>query len=187
MKSTAVFLLVVFVTASLHGNWRVALLLLCASAGAWWFANLWRRYADREETLSEVDNMSDEEFVRYVRELLHVQGFSVLTLGRRHCPQADLLLSQGKENIACWMQHCGRVTDAEMVASAVAVTQAHPGWRPMVVSSRPCTFGARMRAQREGCLLIHRGGLANMVTQYRRGHKVIVFPFAEKANMRGRK
>ena len=187
MKITAVFLLVVFVTVSLHGNWRVALLLLCTGAGIWWFASLWRRYDDREETLVEVDAMSAEEFVHYVRELLLAQGYSVLTVGKRHGPPADLLLSQGKENVACWVQHSGRTTDAEMVAGAVAMTQAYRGWRVMVVSSRPCTLSARVRAQREGCLLIHRGGLANLVTQYRKGHKVIAFPFEEKANLRGRK
>jgi len=187
MKFTAVLLLIVFVTVSLHGNWRVALLLLCAGAGIWWSASLWRRYGEREETLVDVDAMSAEEFVRYVRDLLLAQGYAVLTLGKRHGPPADLLLSQGKENVACWVQHRGRATDADMVAGAVAIIQAHRGWRAMVVSSRPCTLSARVRAQREGCVLIHRGGLASMVTQYRKGHKVIAFPFEEKTNLRGRK
>ena len=187
MKITAVLLLAVFVTVSLHGNWRVALLLLCAGAGMWWLKSLWRRYSDREETLVNVDDMSVEEFSRYVRELLQAQGYSVFALGKRKGPSADLFFSLGKEHFACWVQHRGRATDVEMVARAVAMTQAHHGWRAMIVSSRPCTVSARIRAQREGCVLIHRGGLANLVTQYRKGHKVIAFSVEEKAHLRGRK
>ena len=187
MKSTAVLLLVVFITVSLHGNWRVALLLLCVGAGLWWVKNLWRRYNDREETLVDVDAMSTEEFVRYVRELLLAQGYSVLTIGKKQGPPADLLLSLGKEHIACWVQHSGRSTDVEIVEQAIAATRIPGDWRAMVVSSRPCTLNARARARRDGCVLIHRGGLANMVTQHRKGHKVIAFSFEEKANLRGRK
>jgi hypothetical protein len=187
MKVTAAFLLVVFLTVSLHGNWRLALGLLCACAALWWLRNVWRRYCEREEILADVDAMSAEEFLRYIGELLRVQGYSVSTRGKRSVPPADLLLSRGKEDFACWIQHSGRSTDAEMIAKAAAAAQVHQGWRAMVVSSRPCSLNVYSLARREGCVLIHRGGLANMVAQYRSGHRVIAFPVEEKARLRGRK
>jgi restriction system protein len=187
MKMTAVFLLVVFLTVSLHGNWRLALMLLSACAGLWWLKTLWRRYGAREEILADVDAMSVEEFLRYAGELLRAQGYSVAMRGKRSGPAADLLLSRGKENFACWIQHGGRSTGSEVIAKAVAAARPHRGWRALVVSSRPCTLRAASLARREGCILIHRGGLANMVTQYRKGHRVITFPVQEKTDLRGRK
>ncbi|MGE0682749.1 MAG: restriction endonuclease [Candidatus Binatia bacterium] len=187
MKVTAAFLLVVFLTVSLHGNWRLALGLLCICAALWWLRNVWRHYREREELLADVDAMSAEEVSRYIGELLRVQGYSVSTRGKRGGPVADLLLSRGKEDFACWIQHSGRSTDAEMIAKAAAAVQAHPRWRAMVVSSRSCSLNVYSLARREGCILIHRSGLANMVAQYRSGHRVITFPFEEKARLRGRK
>jgi restriction system protein len=187
MKVTAAFLLVVFLTVSLHGNWRLALGLLCACVALWWLRNVWRHYYEREEILADVDAMSAEEFLRYIGELLRVQGYSVSTRGKRGGPPADLLLSRGKEDFACWIQHGGRSTDAEIIAKAAAVVQAHHGWRAMVVSSRPCSLNVYSLARREGCILIHRGSLANIVAQYRSGHRVIAFPVEEKARLRGRK
>lgn len=187
MKITAAFLLLVFLTVSLHGNWRLTLGLLCVCAGVWWFRNVWRRYREREAILAEVDAMSVEEFLHYVGDLLCAQGYSVSARGKRGGPPADLLLSHGKENFACWVQHRGRSTGAEIIAKAAAIVQMHPEWHAMVVSSRPCTVNASSLARRVGCVLIQRGGLANMVTQYRSGHRVIAFSLAEKADLRGRK
>jgi len=187
MKMTAVFLLVVFVTISLHGNWRLALVLLCACAGLWWIMGVWRHYRTREDILADVDAMSVEEFRRYVIELLRVQGYLVSARGKRNGPPADLLVSRGKEDFACWIQHHGRSTDAEMIARVVATTRIHHGWRALVVSSKPCMLNAFSLARREGCVLIHRGGLANMVAQHRSGHRVIPFPVEEKSDLRRRK
>lgn len=187
IKMTAVFLLVVFITISLHGNWRLALVLLSACTGLWWLGAMWRRYRAREEILADVDAMSDEEFLRYATELLRVQGYAALARGKRRGPPADLLLSRGKEDFACWIQHRGRSTDAEAIAKAAAAVQAHSGWRALIVSSRSCTLSVLSLARRKGCVLIHRGGLANIVTQYRRGHRVIAFPLEEKTSLRGRK
>lgn len=187
LKVTAAFLLVIFLTVSLHGNWRLAIGLLGACAGLWWLRNVWRHYSEREEILADVDAMSAEKFLHYIGELLRVQGFSVSTRGKRGSPPADLLLSRGKENFACWIQQSGRLTDAEVIARAAAAARAYPGWTAMVVSSRPCSLNVYSLARREGCLLIHRGGLANMVAQYRSGHRVIAFPVAEKTGLRGRK
>jgi restriction system protein len=137
--------------------------------------------------LADVDAMSAEEFLRYVGELLRVQGYSVSTRGKRGGPPADLLLSRGKEEFACWIQHSGRSIDAEMIAKAATAVQTHPRWRALVVSSRPCSLNVYSLARREGCVLVHRSGLANMVAQYRSGHKVIAFPVEEKARLRSRK
>lgn len=187
VKITATLVLVVFVTVSLHGHWPLALTLVLCGIGFWWLNELWQRYCERMEVLEEVDSMSSSEFAQYAAELLCAQGYALIPSGRAAKPPANLLLSRGKESLACWLQHGRGPVRVEIVARAAATVQVWDGWRAMVFASQRFTLTAWYRARREGCLLSSRNHLANLVAQYRHGHRVIVFPLEEATKLRGRK
>src|SRR3979411_2180639 len=75
IKGTAAFLLLVFATIFLHGNWPMALLWVGGGAGLWWLSNLLQRQRERTEILKDVEAMNDEEFRRYATDLLRTQGY----------------------------------------------------------------------------------------------------------------
>src|SRR5215510_2187061 len=77
LKGTAAFLLLVFATILLHGNWPLALLWVGGAAGVWGVSDLLRRQRERAEILKEVEAMSDAEFRRYAADLLCAQGYIV--------------------------------------------------------------------------------------------------------------
>jgi hypothetical protein len=187
IKVTATLVLVVFATVSLHGHWPLALALVCCGIGFWWVNDVWQHYCERMDMLEEVDAMTSSEFTQYAAELLRTQGYSLVTAGRVAKPPADLLLSRGKESVACWIHHKRSPVPVELVARATATAQAWPGWRAMVFASQRCTAAAWYRARREGCLFSNRSSLANLVAQHRRGHRVIAFPYEETARLRSRK
>lgn len=187
LKITATLVLVIFVTVSLHGHWPLALALVCCSLGFWWLNDIWQRYCDRMEILEDVDQMTAEEFRSYAAELLRTQGYTLSPHSRATQIPADLLLARGAESIACWVYHGHGPVRVEFVAKATAAVQAWAGWRFMVFSSRRFTLTAWYRARREGCLVSNRSSLASLVTQYRRGHRVLAFPYAEMVKLRSRK
>src|SRR2546422_5918330 len=75
IKGTAAFLLLVFATIFLHGNWPMALLWVGGGVGLWGLCDLLRRRRERTEVLRDVEAMSDEEFRRYAADLLRAQGY----------------------------------------------------------------------------------------------------------------
>src|SRR5262245_36901135 len=103
LRIIAAFVLMTFLTVLLHGNWPLALLLIGSCAGLWLLREEWQHRREREEVLADIDAMSSTEFLRYASELLRAQGYSVQRSGATVSPPADLLLSRGKEFIACWL------------------------------------------------------------------------------------
>src|SRR5215510_14625629 len=75
IKGTAAFLVFVFATISLHGNWPMALLWVGSGVGLWGLSDLLRRRRERAEILKDVEAMSSEEFRRYAADLLRAQGY----------------------------------------------------------------------------------------------------------------
>jgi hypothetical protein len=187
IKGTAAFLLLVFVTVLLHGNWPVALLCVSSGIGLWGLFDILRWRRERTEILSDVDAMTGEAFRRYAADLLHTQGYTVQRVGRSAEPRVDLLLTRGRETIVCWVQHQVKRVGEETVAAAVAAMEARGNWRVMIVANQLFTRRARRRARREGCVLIGRESLANLVIQHRRGHRVLIFQREEAAGLRRRK
>lgn len=187
VKITATVVLVVFVTVSLHGHWPLALALICCGLGFWWLNEVWRRYCERMEVLEEVDSMSSSEFAQYAAELLRTQGYTPVTSGRTTQPPADLLLSRGKESIACWLYHGRGPVRVEVVAKAAATMHSWKDWQTIVFASQRFTVAAWYRARREGCVLSNRDRLATLVSQHQRGHRVLAFPYEETTRLRGRR
>ena len=187
VRITATLLLIIFITVSLHGHWPLALALTCGGLGFWWLDEIWQRRCERLEILEDVDAMPYQEFLLYARELLRTQGYSVLQNDDALGPQAALLLLRGKIHVACWLQHERHVVGEKMMTEAAAAVRANNGWRVMLLSSQRLTLRTWYRLRREGCIIINRDRLADLVTQYRRGHRVFTFPCTEKTGLRRRK
>ncbi len=187
MRITAALLLVVFVTISLHGHWRLALAVLSCSVGFWRLNELWHRRRERLAILKNVDAMPYREFVAYAGELLHTQGYSVLSSDSTGGPQADLLLSRGKGYIACWVLHGPRSAEVGMIARAAATVQAYEGWSAMLLASQRLTLRDWCRVCWARSMVVNRDRLARLVVQHRRGHRVITLPRKEKPKLRRRK
>src|SRR3712207_1778142 len=99
LKGTAVFLLLVFATVSLHGNWLIALFWVGGGVGIWILADAVRRRRERTSLLREVELMDDEAFLRYAADLLRAQGYVAHKAIRPVDRRVDLLLTRGRESV----------------------------------------------------------------------------------------
>lgn len=188
MKGTAALLLFVFATILLHGNWPVALTWMSGGLGLWvlWSAGQHRR--KRAAILSEVDVMTTEEFSRYVADLLRAQGYIVQKVSRPLDHRTDLLLARGRESFACRLQRQQQRVGEDAVVDVLAGAATHGCGRAMVLTNHLFTYSARGLARREGCILIDRESLADLIVQYRQGHRVLAFHReGEASGMRRRK
>lgn len=187
VKSTAAFLLLVFATILLHGNWPIALLWVSGGVGLWGLCEIVQQRRERAEILTGVDTMNDEKFLQYAADLLRVQGYAVHKAVQSRNPRIDLLLNRGKAGVACRVQRRGRRIGMKVVTEALAGMEAYGCERAMVVTPQQFTFPARILARRKRCVLIDRLGLANLVTQHRRGHRVLTFHREETTGLRRRR
>ena len=187
IKGTSAFLLLVFATILLHGNWPMALLWIGGGAGLWGVADL-RRRRERAEILKEVEAMSDEEFRRYAADLLRAQGYVVnRNAWPAEAPQAGLLLTRGRMSFICRLQRQGHRVGKSVVTGALTALEVYGCARAIILTNQLFTLPARSLAHREGCVLIDRKGLATLVAQYRQGHRVLTFQRQEVARLRKRK
>jgi hypothetical protein len=184
IKGTAAFLLLVFATVSLHGNWPVALLWVSGGTGLWGLCATLQRRRERALILQDVEAMTDAEFLRYAADLLRAQGYTVHQVGRS---AEDLLLARGRENLVCQLRRQpGRVGEGT-VKGVLTAMRAYGCGRAMILANQLFTRRARRLARREGCVLIDRKGLASLVAQYRQGHRVLAFDREEVLGLRRRK
>jgi HJR/Mrr/RecB family endonuclease len=186
-QGTALFLVVVFATIILHGNWRVALLIVSGGIGLWYLTEDIQRYRQRLSILQDVDTMDNAEFRRYVSELLRAQGYIVHQADRPADQRVDFLLMRGGETIACRLQRQSRRVGREAIAKAVAGARAHGCKRAMVITNHLFTFLASRMARQTNCVLIDRETLAGLVSQYRQGHRVLAFHREETTGLRKRR
>jgi restriction system protein len=187
LRGTAVFLLLVFATIFLHGNWPVALLWVSGGVGLWALFEERKRQRDRADMLSAVEAMGEDQFQSYTADLLRAQGYGVLKtagLGSRHI---DFLLTRGKGNCVCRLQRQTRQVCRSVVAEVLAGMEMYGCENAMIVTNQRFTLPARLLARQFGCVLIDRTGLANLVAQHRHGHRVLPFHREETARLRRRK
>jgi len=188
LKGTAAFLLLVFATIFLHGNWPMALLWVGGGAGLWGLADLLRRRRERAEILKDVEAMNAEEFRRYAADLLRGQGYVVNRNARpTEGQRADLLLTRGRMSFVCRLRRQEQRVGKSVVTEALAALEVYECTRAMILTNQLFTLPARSLARREGCVLIDRKGLATLVAQYRQGHRVLTFQRQEVARLRKRK
>lgn len=187
IKGTAVFLVFVFATISLHGNWPMALLWVGGGIGLWGLSELVRRRRQRAEILRDVEAMSDEGFRRHAVDLLRAQGYMAHRATGLEGQRIDLLLARGRASFVCRLQRQERRVGKSVVAEVLAVLEASGYGHAMIVTNRLFTLPARHLARREGCVLIDRIGLATLVALHRQGHRVLAFHREEAGRLRKRK
>lgn len=187
LRGTAVFLLLVFATIFLHGNWPVALVWVSGGVGVWALFEERRRRRERAEMLSEVEAMGEEHFQHYVADLLRTQGYIVLKTAGPGSRHIDFLLTRGKGNCVCRLQRQTRRVCRSVVSEVLAGMEAYGYGSAMIVTNRRVTLPARLLARRSRCVLIDRTGLANLVAQHRQGHRVLPFHREETSRLRRRK
>jgi len=187
LRGTAVFLLLVFATIFLHGNWPMASIWVSGGVGVWALFEERRRRRERVEILSEVEAMSEEHFQRYAADLLRIQGYIVLKTAGPGSRHIDFLLTRGEGNCVCRLQRQTRRVCRGVVSEVLAGMEAYGCGRAMIVTNRQFTLPARLLARRSGCVLIDRTGLASLVAQHRQGHRVLPFHREETSRLRRRK
>lgn len=187
LKVTAAFLLLIFVTVALHGNWELALLLIGGGTGAWHLLEAARLRYQSTVLLQDFATMRESEALHYVADLLRSQGYGVLKAGQSDDRRVDLLLMKGEESFACkLLRHSCRIKKAELVKVLTGM-QMHGCRRSMVLTDQVVTSFARRAARQAGCVLVDRDGLTSLVAQYRQGHRVYAFHREEAARLRKRK
>ncbi len=180
-KVTAALVLVAFTTVVFHGNWFLAVVLIGGGLGAWELYEEQDRRRQRLSLLRDLETRSEEDFLRYVTDLLRAQGYGILKARQAENRRADLLLmTRGAESIACRLLR-GRVTTAEIDKTLTAM-RLYGCQRSMVMTSRAVTVFARYVARRAGCLIIDRWDVVQLMAQYRQGHRVYAFQSAEAKN-----
>jgi hypothetical protein len=186
-RGTAALLLFVFVTVSLHGNWPAALVWVVGGFALWEAYEVLQQHGERAAVLREVDAMTAGEFLPYAADLLRAQGYTVHKIGHAAAPRMDLLLTRGRDQFVCWLEHRTHRVGADTITAVGKVREAHGYWHALVLSNQPFTLQARRVARRTQCVLVDRKVLARMVAQYRHGHRVLSFPSSEGQGLRRRK
>jgi hypothetical protein len=187
VRATAALLLIVFVTVLLRGNWPLALLVIGAGVGTWGFLDVRNRRRERTAVLEDVDRMEESRFLTYAADLLRSQGYTIHKPNRPLDSCADLLLTRGKTHFLCRLQRQSGSVARNVVTGTLAAMHVYGCTRAMVIANQRFTRSARSFARQNDCILIDRGGLANLVLQHRQGHRVIVFHCEEASRLRRRK
>jgi hypothetical protein len=177
-KVTTALVLVAFTTVVFHGNWFLAVVLIGGGLGAWELYEEQDRRRQRLSLLLDLETRSEEDFLRYVTDLLRAQGYGILKARQAEHRRADLLvMTRGAESVACRLLRC-RVTTAEIDKTLTAM-RLYGCQRSMVMTSRAVTVLARYVARRAGCIIIDRWDVVQLMAQYRQGHRVYAFQPAE--------
>lgn len=181
IKATAGVLLFMFTVPWLYSYWPGVFIWLVGGAGVWILWGVGRRRRRPVASLEHVNAMSDDQFTEYAAALLAAQGYTVQHVGRALDPRIDFLLRRGTDRVACRIEHGDRPVGHEPVSLALAGMVAHGCSRALIVSNSSFTLRAEGVAKAEGCALVDRDGLASLVVQHRRGHRVLAFQTASDA------
>jgi len=186
-RAVASVLLLVFVTMTLHGNWLLALVLMCSGFVVWQLTAALQRRRAREGVLQEVVVLTDSEFLRFAADLLRAQGYGVLKVGQPDDNHGNLLVMHGEESLACRVVRArGRLGKPEL-ARMLGRMKLYRSRGAMVMTNRVVSWGAARFARRVECLIIDRNELVRLIVQYRQGHRVYMFQREETTNLRRRK
>ena len=186
-RAVAGVLLLIFATMALHGNWLLALMLICGGLGVWQFAEALQCRRDREIVLQDVVTQTDHEFLRFAADLLRTQGYGVLKTGQPDDSQGNLLVMYGDESLACRVMRARRRLNKTEISRVLAQMKLYGCKGSMILTNRAVSWGAARFARRVGCLLIDRNDLVRLVLQYRQGHRVYTFQREETTKLRRQK
>ena len=186
-RAVAGALLLVFVTMALHGNWLLALTLICGGLGVWQFAEALQRRREREVVLRDVVTQADSEFLRFAADLLRTQGYGVLKTGQLDDNQGSLLVMYRDESLACRVVRARHRLNKAEISRILAQMKLYGCKGSMILTNRAVSWGAARFARRVGCLIIDRDDLVRLVLQYRQGHRVYTFQREETTKLRRQK
>lgn len=148
---------------------------LLACGGSWIGLRALRRRRYREQLrairIAGVDQMSGAQFENYVAELLRHAGYGVSLVGASGDQGADLILTRRGRRIACQVKRYSRPVSNTAVQEAVA---AMAYWRcdaAMVVTNSRLTRGARELAEANGCEVVERRELGELIESFRAGRR----------------
>ncbi|MBM4257213.1 MAG: restriction endonuclease [Deltaproteobacteria bacterium] len=187
MRAVAGVVLFVFVTMVLHGNWLLALMLMCGGFGLWQVAEALRHHRERDAVLHDVVMQSDEEFLGFAADLLRAQGYGVLKTGYTDDRHGNFLVMYGNESLACRVLRGRRRLYRPEMVRILAQMKLYGCRGSLIVTNRAASWGAAHFARRVGCVLIDRDELIRLILQYRQGHRVYLFQRAETTKLRRRK
>lgn len=187
LRATAGVLLLTFVTMVLHGNWLLALVLVCGGLGVWQMLEAGQHARKRDAVLREVEEMTDSEFLRYAAELLQAQGYGVLKTTQTDESHGNLLVMHEDKSLACRVIRAhSRLGKAELVQTLSRMKlQGCTG--SMILTTRMVSWAAARYARRVACIIIGGQELVRLIGQYRKGHRVYIFQYEETAKQRRRK
>lgn len=128
---------------------------------------VWRRSeAYRALRLADVDNMSGEQFERYVNELLKAQGYKTKMTPARNDYGVDIVAERGGVSYAVQCKRYGENISRGAVSDAVAGKHYYNCSQSMVVTNRHFRRGALELAGASQCALIDRDTLAGWIQNF---------------------
>jgi HJR/Mrr/RecB family endonuclease len=172
---------------ALHGNWLLALILVCGGFGVWQVTEALQRRRERDAVLQDVLGQTDEEFLRFAAELLRTQGYGVLKTGHVDDSRGNLLVMYGNESFACRVLRASRCLYKTEVIRILAQMKLYGCKGSLILTNRTVSWGAAQFARRVGCLLIDGNELVRLILQYRQGHRVYAFQREETTKLRRHK
>lgn len=128
---------------------------------------VWRRSeANRALRLADVDNLSGEQFERYVNELLKAQGYRTEMTPARNDYGVDIVAERGGVSYAVQCKRHGENISRGAVSDAVAGRHYYKCSQSMVVTNRYFRRGALELAGASQCALIDRDMLAGWIQNF---------------------
>ncbi len=115
----------------------------------------WRKSeAYRALQLADMDNMSGEQFERYVNELLKAQGYKTEMTPARNDYGVDIVAERDGDRYAVQCKRYGENISRGAVSDAVAGKHYYNCGQAMVVTNRYFRSGARELAIASQCALV---------------------------------
>lgn len=160
-----VFLLVVVWV--IQNLWPLLVAGAVAAVGWGFWQSYERRQRLRALRLSGVDGLSGAEFEEYLAFLFARHGYGVDLVGRAGDQGCDLILEKDGKRVACQAKRYAKKVPNDAVAEAVAAKAFHACDDAMVVTNSVFTRGAKQLARANGCELVDRASLAEMIRDVR--------------------
>jgi HJR/Mrr/RecB family endonuclease len=161
-----VLLLLGALVYAIENFWPVLLVAGIAWGGWQVAAQAERQKRLRALRLADVDSMSGPQFEAYLVPLFRHQGYEVRHTGGAGDQGCDLLLEKAGRHIACQAKRYNHRVTNDAVAEAVAAKAFYGCNDAMVVTTSRFTRSARKLAQANGCDLIDRDDLADMIRSF---------------------
>lgn len=167
----AAILALVAVVWVVQNLWPLLVLGFLAWAGWEVYAQAERGRRIRALDLAAVDGMNGAQFEAYLVSLFRHHGYRAQHTGQAGDQGCDLLLEKDGRRIACQAKRYRRQVANDAVAEAVAAKAIYGCDDAMVVTTAYFSNGARRLAQANGCRLVDRDDLAELIRAFQAGER----------------